>query len=535
MRTIGGLRFVTAFALLGAALVGGGCAYLRNVKVQQDYSAALAQEPNLWLRKHVLERDTFFVYGRLTGDPAASEGHALAVAAVSSDLRKDEIVDVCRVARADSFYGMNLPAGKYRLLALADLNDDGAYGRGEVVGSRELEVSAAAYPAKLAGGMDLELGAAREVALASLPLALPAAPADASAQSVIYPKGAIRSLDDPIFSERMAELGMYDPAAFMEAAPLMFYALEEDRAYKVPVVFVHGIGGTPRDFEAIAAQLDRSRYRPWFFFYPSGMDLRQVASLFYDIYLSGKVASARNVPMVIVAHSMGGLVAREALNRYAGAPGEARLALLVTVATPFGGMQSARMGVEHAPLVVPSWRDLDPQGEFIARLFRRPLAPGVRHVAFYAYRKGADVARLEGGDGTVPLASQLAAPARAGFTEADGVQGEHSGVLSDPAAVARIASAIERVKTSYPPAHLRYFDMGGFEPPPGGRYSEMEKMVLRNYGYFLRALASGALAPFDAGERHFADAARGLAPATTPAETAWRKLEADDPRLAGHR
>jgi hypothetical protein len=56
----------------------------------------------------------------------------------------------------------------------------------------------------------------------------------------------------------------------MERAPMMFYALEEDLGYKVPVVFVHGIDGSPRDFAEIVARLDPTRYRPWFFFFPPG-------------------------------------------------------------------------------------------------------------------------------------------------------------------------------------------------------------------------------------------------------------------------
>jgi len=36
-------------------------------------------------------------------------------------------------------------------------------------------------------------------------------------KSLFYPAGTIRVLDDPIFDENIATLGMYDPASFMEA------------------------------------------------------------------------------------------------------------------------------------------------------------------------------------------------------------------------------------------------------------------------------------------------------------------------------
>ena len=74
--------------------------------------------------------------------------------------------------------------------------------------------------------------------------------------SLFFPSGTIRSLDDPIFDGSFATLGMYDPASFLEQAPTMFYALEEDLGYKIPVVFVHGIGGSARNFATFAEQLD---------------------------------------------------------------------------------------------------------------------------------------------------------------------------------------------------------------------------------------------------------------------------------------
>ena len=87
-------------------------------------------------------------------------------------------------------------------------------------------------------------------------------------------------LDDPIFDSSFSTLGMYDPASFLEQAPTAFYALEEDLGYKIPVVFVHGIAGSAREFENFVEHLDRVRYKPWFFHYPAGGDLDQLAELF---------------------------------------------------------------------------------------------------------------------------------------------------------------------------------------------------------------------------------------------------------------
>jgi hypothetical protein len=50
-------------------------------------------------------------YGRLSGSAPESGEQTLAVAAVWSAYRQDEIVDVCRLGKAASYYGLNLPAG----------------------------------------------------------------------------------------------------------------------------------------------------------------------------------------------------------------------------------------------------------------------------------------------------------------------------------------------------------------------------------------------------------------------------------------
>jgi pimeloyl-ACP methyl ester carboxylesterase len=129
---------------------------------------------------------------------------------------------------------------------------------------------------------------------------------------------------------------MYDPASFFEQAPTTFYALEEDLGYKIPVVFVHGIAGSAREFEFFIGRLDRLRYKPWFFHYPSGGDLGRLAELFYQIFLSGEVYQSDGMPMIIVAHSMGGLVVREAINKYEGKASENQVHLFVIcIETPY--------------------------------------------------------------------------------------------------------------------------------------------------------------------------------------------------------
>jgi pimeloyl-ACP methyl ester carboxylesterase len=59
--------------------------------------------------------------------------------------------------------------------------------------------------------------------------------------------------------------------------------------------------------------------------------------MFYNIFFSGKVITLEDTPMVIVAHSMGGLLARDALSLCAGRKGETKTKRLITIASPMWG------------------------------------------------------------------------------------------------------------------------------------------------------------------------------------------------------
>lgn len=518
---------------VAATLLGGGCAYLGQVKAQSEYRRSLQLEPKLGTAKHILQRKSFFVYGRIAGDPAAPSGEPVAVLAISSDLRADEIVEVCSVGRAGSYYGMNLPAGSYRIALAVDLNGNGLIEADEVQGSAALTLSAETHPSFVAGDIDLIPDTATRVSPSTLPIDYTAPPSEPLAESLFYPKGTIRKLDDPLFTQYMSELGMYDPAAFMEAAPLMFYTLEEDSGYKVPVIFVHGIGGSAAEFGPIVEKMDRSRYTPWFFHYPSGLELGRLSQLFYDIFLSGQVIPAGDTPRVIVAHSMGGLIAREALNLRQDRPEEAKVGLLVTLASPFGGMKSAAVGVARAPLVVPAWRDLDPDSDFINGLFRQPLSGGVQHSVLFCALRDRDVANRRGSDGVVPVASQLSAAALSGASAIGGVRASHAGVLREPLAVEQVVDLVSAIRSPLPEEQLRLLDEGGFafasEPD---RYSALEAYILNNFGHLLRALARGDIEPASPYQERFLGVLRDGLPAEAPAETGWIKFAEDFPERA---
>ena len=264
------------------------------------------------------------VYGRILGKTKLPAGLSYLVAAFSNRYKNNELVDSNHTDRVGTHYGLNLPEGTYRLLVLADQDQNGVLDETEVVGRRRITLSLESHPQMVMGNVDIVLSTKES---AEWDINIPAPKISETRESLFFPKGTIRNLSDPLFDTDIAALGMYEPASFLETAPTMFYALEEE-SFKAPVIFVHGIGGSAREFATIVARLNRQLYKPWFFYYPSGGDLDQLAEVFYNIFLSGKAVPTSSTPMSIIAHSMGGLVAREALNKLQATKLENRVDLL---------------------------------------------------------------------------------------------------------------------------------------------------------------------------------------------------------------
>ncbi|MFT3828842.1 MAG: DUF413 domain-containing protein [Opitutaceae bacterium] len=516
--------------LLAAVAVFGGCSYLNTASEQAFYSLQQAGAPRQRTYKHLLGRETFFVFGRLEHEPTVARGR-LAVVALHDALAMNEVVDVNWFSRGESFYGLNLPEGEYRLLVASDRNADGRVDETEVIGGRRLRVDLAAAPDRVLGDCDIDLRRRVELGTTRFTATAPDSAAPPSRDSLFYPKGSIRSLDEPLFAPRMAALGLYQPAEFLERAPMLFYALEEDIGYKIPVVFVHGIGGSPRDFAAILERLDRTRFRPWFFYYPSGQDLSQVAAMFHRLFLSGRVIPLDRMPLVVVAHSMGGVVVREALNRCTGGAKENHVGCLITIASPLAGHPGARLA-RHAPVVLPSWRDLDPDGDFIRQLHRRPLPEGTNYHLFFANGESPAAEPSERTDGVVPVAAQLPPSACREAVEQVGFAASHTGVLREAAVIARIEALLAEVPSPFPEDHLRELRRGGYAVEADGDLTPMEAYLIREIGHYMDALVGGRLQPCDAYQVEFVAACRGERPAKNPAETAWRKLERRLPQRA---
>lgn len=254
--------------------------------------------------------------------------------------------------------------------------------------------------------------------------------------------GVVGNLSDARFSPEAATMGMWEPVGYMKAGRAGVFFLEPYDPARTPVLFVHGIRGTPRSFSGIIDALDRSRFQAWVLNYPSGLDLRALGD-----GLVGLLAELRHRygfgTLHIVSHSMGGLLVREYLAECARAGGCEYVGSVVSISTPFAGIAAMGSWLEYARVVMPVWRNLAPDGPFLRDLFALPLPSGVSYHLLFGYRNASALSRGSG-DGVIPLESQLRLAAQNEAVAVRGFNEDHVSILGNEALQRYINDALQR-------------------------------------------------------------------------------------------
>lgn len=262
--------------------------------------------------------------------------------------------------------------------------------------------------------------------------------------------GTVTSLADPRFSAENVKAGMWTPYDFLIDAGPGVYFLQDYDATKTPVLFVHGIDGSPDNFRYLIEHMDGQRFQPWVYYYPSGARLGHVADHLAQTVQQIEVRY-RVSHLIVVAHSMGGLVSRGFLLRYRQNGGSAQVPIFITLSTPWGGHNAAEMGVELAPTVVRSWYDMAPGSDYLTSLFygsaslRQRLPAATPHHLLFSFKKsGASFG--ESGDEVVTVASQLRREAQQEVRGIYGFDDTHTGILEDPAVSELVNRLLEETK-----------------------------------------------------------------------------------------
>jgi pimeloyl-ACP methyl ester carboxylesterase len=331
--------------------------------------------------------------------------------------------------------------GTYGLVAFADVNADGVYQREEpflpvdmnhlvtcegkqVHSDLALFIPIQGRP-RYSGEIDFMKFQARTPS-AQLQQSLGAATA----------YGLLTTFEDPRFNKEHGADSLWKPYDFILDVGPGVYFLEPYDARKIPVLFIHGINGTPLNFRYLVEHLDRTKYQPWLYYYPSGVRLSGIAD-HLDQTMKTLQLQHGFTQYHVIAHSMGGLVSRGFLLRNQSGQRRARVPLYITISTPWAGHKAAQAGVDHAPAVVYVWNDMVPRSAYLTGLFfdhhdgeavHRPLPAGIEHHLLFSFKHHGPMSG-ECSDNTVTLASQLYPGAQEDASRLYGFDETHMGIL----------------------------------------------------------------------------------------------------------
>lgn len=391
--------------------------YLGFWKQQRMLKKGFEEQPSAEALRRLQPQHAYLLLGEVT----LSREHRgpVLVVAVTDKFQKREI-GVQRIMQVPvRFYQVVLAEGNYDLYFFVDLDENGFFDASEMVGQtagKPISIDSAAVSDGLTfkgPAFFLDLDNPRQ---SDLPIRVAV-----KERSYIFD-----SLDDEFFDSEYGDMGLYNPKDFISHTQRSFFALEKLDTAKTIVLFVHGIGGTPRDFKYLVDGLDRKRFQPWFYYYPSGLPLQKLGAYLADaISLTNESRSFDHSKLIVVAHSMGGLVALSGLNELCVSGKPPYLKGYISFDSPYGGVEAAKMAEKYAPALVPCWRDLATGSEFLENLYRGKASANIPFYLFFGYKTG------DSSDGAITLQSQLEQRVQFNALKSYGFNATHVGILND--------------------------------------------------------------------------------------------------------
>jgi uncharacterized alpha/beta hydrolase family protein len=357
--------------------------------------------------------------GRITGN--LPENVHIAVLAYSLQSSKSTNKQTTQLAsytiiQKPGSYTLFVAPGKYHLFAFVDRNKNNSLEDDEYVGRYGRPSTVHVTDSQVVGGLDIDASGILHP-FAEIPISVKLMHHYIEPDDTLE-HGRVVTLNESKFAKDFGEMGLWSSDEFIQKNGVNIYALAPYNPGRIPVLFVHGAGGTPLDFDYMVKYVDRKRFQPWFFFYPAGLRLQTLADL---LHARLKVLHKKYgfKQLYITAHSMGGLVARAYINRYSSDSTQNYLQAYISLSTPYAGNDSARLGVRYSPARVPSWQDVATDSDFIDTVYAQRLPHPVRFYLLFGFG-GNQRDYKELSDGVITLKSQLASRAKA---EATGIQG----------------------------------------------------------------------------------------------------------------
>ncbi len=397
-------------------------------------------------------------------------------------------------------YELAVDQGNYYVFAFIDKNSNLVYDKGEPCGQHGDPKLVSVPPVGVVFDIDVVIQEQCENKVIT-----PGMEISAVKPPKLYSRqaGAIVQLDDELFAEENGKKGFWEPVTFFKQFGGNIYFLEPYNPEKTPVLFIHGASGTPKNFIEIMKNMDRTRFQPWFFYYPSGSRLNSMSYLLLW-KLSTLQAKYQFKKIYFTAHSMGGLIAKSFIvNSGQKFP---NVGLFISLATPWGGDSMAEYGVEQSPLVIPSWIDMQPKSDFIKSLYTVKLPETTKFYIFYGY-KGSSLPFQSNNDGTIDLSSLLDDRPQSEATMVYAFNEDHASILFSQKAIDRYNTILnefdhkQNESDGYLKVQFDYtYDIEGINPNPKLLLHPIGEEIAETVSYLNADDSGRILGPFSAGD-----------------------------------
>lgn len=366
------LCFLACIVLCGIP----GCSYL-NIPAIDDVQAKPDKKQG---SGNAPVYNSAVIKGMLTGNDKGGSSTLIAAYRISNG--NPEITGYA-IPGGNGTFMLYLPEGLYNLCAFTDYNGNGVYENSEASGCYGTPEKPGGIPVR-EGALITDIVIKTSKANGS-DIKYPLPPKFNENRTFIRQvtqNGQILKIYSEYFSPENAQTGYWNPSSFMKSFGAHIYLTEAYNPRKTPILFVHGTEGTPHNWIYLYMRLDRSRYQPWFFYYPSGIRLSLAADLLNEELgeLHKKYGFQK---MAIVAHSVGGLTTRSFLNRYVSEGRNHFIKLFITFATPWSGFGLADASQTLTHKSIPVWVDLGSHSDFIKTTLDKKLPANVRHYNLY--------------------------------------------------------------------------------------------------------------------------------------------------------
>jgi len=380
------------------------------------------------LSKEVAEiEQTYSMAGKITL-PSAPKGSVVVILYARREGKVE--IDKYSIASETENFSFFVSKGTYYLAAFEDLNNNLSYDAGEAAGCLgapdEIVLPKASGDSRDLLNLDFRLQETDRF-IAGFPSVID--PQEIS-ESVFAQFGRITTLDDKIFSTANGTIGYWQPLTFLRDFGIGVYFLEPYDPAKIPVLFIHGASGNPADWKKTIDRMDRTKFQPWLYYYPSGLRLDSIAGALNEI-IKRVYQAYRFKTLYVTAQSMGGLVARSFILKNFYDDHQDYIKLFVSISTPWNGHRLTAKGVQGAPTAIPSWHDMVPESEFIRSIFKRPFFPGLKYYLLFSYRGDCSLL-MQNNDGTVELSSELDYRAQAEANKIYGFDEDHGSIVFSP-------------------------------------------------------------------------------------------------------